>query len=94
MRPQRISSVGHKFKFSISVNANAGAGFIIGPAPVIGVNAAATIDRFDDGIVDVVIAQPAIDPLPGLITELTRAERDLIAKLEELTTTIRSRKPK
>jgi hypothetical protein len=83
-RPQRISSVGHTFEFSISLNANAGAGFIIGPAPVIGVNAAATIDRLDDGIVDVVIAQPAVDPLPGLITELTKAERELIAKLEEL----------
>ncbi|MCS3452666.1 MULTISPECIES: hypothetical protein [Bradyrhizobium] len=83
-RPQRISSIGHTFEFSIFVNANAGAGFIIGPVPVSGVNAAGTIERLDDGIVDVVIAKPAVDPLPGLITELTKAERDLIAKLEEL----------
>ncbi len=44
-RPQRISSLGHTFEFSIDVNANAGAGFVIGPAPTVGINPAATIDR-------------------------------------------------
>ncbi len=83
-RPQRISSIGHTFEFSIDVNANAGAGFVIGPPPTIGINAAATIDRLDDGIVDVVIAKPAIDPLPGLITTLTNEERELIAELKKL----------
>jgi hypothetical protein len=83
-KPQRISSVGHTFEFSIDVNANAGAGFIIAPAPTIGINAAATIDRLDDGIVDVVIAKPAIDPLPELITALTKEERELIAELRKL----------
>jgi hypothetical protein len=83
-RPQRVSSLGHTFEFSIDVNANAGAGFVIGPAPTIGINPAATIDRFDDGVVDVVIAKPASDPLPELITGLTKAEKELIAKLEEL----------
>jgi hypothetical protein len=83
-RPQRVSSLGHTFEFSIDVNANGGAGFVIGPAPTIGINPAATIDRFDDGVVDVVIAKPAVDPLPGLITGLTKAEKELIAKLEEL----------
>lgn len=82
--PQRISSLGHTFEFSIDVNANAGAGFVIGPAPAIGINPSATIDRFDDGVVDVVIAKPAFDPLPQLITGLTNAEKELIAKLEEL----------
>lgn len=82
--PQRISSLGHTFEFSIDVNANAGAGFIIAPAPTIGINPAATIDRLDDGIVDVAIAKPAVDPLPQLITGLTEAERELIAELEKL----------
>jgi hypothetical protein len=82
--PQRISSLGHTFEFSIDVNANAGAGFVIAPAPTIGINPAATIDRLDDGIVDVVIAKPAVDPLPQLITALTKEERELIAELKKL----------
>ncbi|MBR1277751.1 hypothetical protein [Bradyrhizobium sp. AUGA SZCCT0283] len=83
-KPQRISSVGHTFQFTIVVNANAGAGFVIGPAPTIGINANATIERLDDGSIDVVIAKPAVDPLPQLLVGLTNAERELIAKLEEL----------
>ena len=82
--PQRISSLGHTFEFSIDVNANAGAGFVIAPAPTIGINPAATIDRLDDGVVDVVIAKPAVDPLPQLITALTKEERELIAELKKL----------
>jgi hypothetical protein len=66
------------------VNANAGAGFVIAPAPTIGINPAATIDRLDDGIVDVVIAKPAADPLPELITALTKEEKELIADLKKL----------
>jgi hypothetical protein len=83
-QPQRISSLGHTFEFSIDVNANAGAGFVIAPAPTIGINPAATIDRLDDGIVDVVIAKPAVDPLPELITALTKEEKELIAELKKL----------
>jgi hypothetical protein len=82
--PQRISSLGHTFEFSIDANANAGAGFVIAPAPAIGINPAATIDRLDDGVVDVVIAKPAVDPLPQLISALTKEERELIAELKKL----------
>jgi hypothetical protein len=82
-KPQRISSLGHTFEFSIDLNANVGAGFIIAPAPTIGINPAATVDRLDDGVVDVVIAKPAIDPLPQLIIGLTEAEKKLIAALQK-----------
>jgi hypothetical protein len=82
--PQRISSLGHTFEFSIDANANVGAGFVIAPAPTIGINPAATIDRLDDGVVDVVIAKPAVDPLPQLISALTKEERELIAELKKL----------
>lgn len=82
--PQRISSLGHTFAFAIEVNANAGAGFIIGPAPTASVNPSATVYRLDDGIIDVVIAKPAFDPLPELIIALTKEERELIAQLKKL----------
>jgi hypothetical protein len=52
--------------------------------PTIGLNPAATVDRLDDGIVDVVIAKPSIDPLPQLITASTNEEKDLIAELKKL----------
>lgn len=83
-KPQRISSAAHSFEFMVIANANAGAGFLIGPAPIIGINGAGTIERVDDGVIDVTIAKPAIDPLPELLVGLTKAERDLIAKLDEL----------
>jgi hypothetical protein len=82
--PQRVSSLGHSFEFSIDANANAGAGFVIGPAPTSSVNPSATIDRLDDGVVDVAIAKPAVDPLPELIMALTKEERELIAELKKL----------
>lgn len=81
---QPVSSLGHTFEFSIDINANAGAGFVVGPAPTIGINPAATIDRLDDGIVDVAIAKPAVDPLPAVITGLTKADEALAAELEAL----------
>jgi|GEM_PF-7068107 len=83
-QPQRIASLGHTFEFSIDVNANAGAGFVIAPAPTININPAFTVDRLDDGIVDVVIAKAAVDPLPALITGLTKEDYKLIAELEKL----------
>lgn len=83
-RPQRISSLGHTFEFIVDVNANAGAGFVIGPPPTIGINPAATIDRLDDGVVDVVLSKPAVDPLPDLIIALTKEQRALIAELKKL----------
>ena len=82
--PRRISSLGHTFEFSIDVNANAGAGFVIAPAPTIGINPTATIDRLDDGSVDVVIAKPAVDPLPGVITGLTKEDKQLAVELQQL----------
>lgn len=82
--PQRISSLGHTFEFIVDLNASAGAGFVIGPAPTIGINPSVSGERVDDGIVDVVIAKPAIDPLPDLIVSLTQAERDLIAEMRKL----------
>lgn len=83
-KPQRISSAAHSFEFMVVANANGGAGFLIGPPPIIGINGAVTAERVDDGVVDLTIARPAIDPLPELLIGLTKAERDLIAKLEEL----------
>ncbi|MBR1164602.1 hypothetical protein [Bradyrhizobium elkanii] len=85
--PQRISSLGHTFEFIVDLNASAGAGFVIGPAPTIGINPSISGERVDDGVVDVVIAKPAVDPLPGLIVGLTKAERELIAELRKLIAT-------
>jgi hypothetical protein len=82
--PQKISSLGHTFEFIVDVNANAGAGFIIAPAPTIGINPAFTVDRVDDGVVDVVIAKPAVDPLPEVIMALTKQERELAEQLKKL----------
>lgn len=80
--PQRVSSLGHSFEFIIVANANAGAGFIIGPAPTVSLNPAAAIERVDDGVVDVVIAKPAVDPVLEALVALTKEEKELIELLK------------
>ena len=78
-----IDSLGHTFEFSIDVSATAASEFLIGAAaPLTSLNPGISMERLDDGIIDVAIAPAAtVSATTTAIIELTKAERDLIEEL-------------
>jgi hypothetical protein len=80
-----ISSLGHTFEFSIEFNATAGSEFVIGvTAPTTSLNPGISMNRLDDGIVDVTMGPAATDTKTKTVVQLTEADRVRIAELSRL----------
>lgn len=80
---KQVTSVGHTFQFTVDASGSISPGFVIGPAPTIGLGASGSQERFEDNSVDVVLSK-AVPVTETVAQVIARTSADQIAEMERI----------
>ena len=79
----QITSVGHTFQFTVDASGSVSPGFVIGPAPTIGLNPSGSQQRIEDNSIDVVLSK-AVAVTETVSQVIARTSAAQIAEMERI----------
>ena len=80
---KKVTRIGHTFQFIVDASGSISPGFVIGPAPTIGLNPSGSQERIEDNSVDVALSR-AVPVTETVAQVIARTSADQIAQMEKI----------